>query len=376
VIRNQSRPVKFKFTSVSEKELSQNILLKKQEPEKRSESWITGYRETPVSFIPVITSALNWKDHAGAWKVRWGLNRMNYRVLPGLYACGSPGPDSPVMVSANYKLSFDRLRASLNGIDAWILVLDTKGVNVWCAAGKGTFGTAELVRQIRETRLNETVNHNTLIIPQLGATGVRALEVTKETGFKVRFGPVRCEDIPLYLKNGLIKTQSMKQVVFPLRERMAVAPMEIVQGLMPFGIILLLALLTEILLIRRADSGLLFSLIPPAAGFISGTVLFPALLPWLPGRSFAWKGYLLGHITGGILILLLKPDLSSLTLYLFLLPVISSYAALNFTGASTFASVSGTRRELRIALPLLIASLAIAVILKALLIVRLFLPVH
>ena len=77
---------------------------------------------------------------------------MDYRVEPGLYAVGSPTADSPVLVSANYKMSFDRLRSALPGVDAWILVLDTKGINVWCAAGKGTFGTDELVRRIEAAR--------------------------------------------------------------------------------------------------------------------------------------------------------------------------------------------------------------------------------
>jgi len=66
--------------------------------------------------------------------------RMSYAISPGLYAVGNPTKESDVFVSANYKLSFDVLRRELKGFNAWILVLDTKGINVWCAAGKGTFG--------------------------------------------------------------------------------------------------------------------------------------------------------------------------------------------------------------------------------------------
>ena len=99
--------------------------------------------------------------------MRWGIGRMLYRVEPGLYAVGRPDPQSPVLVSANYKLSFDRLRRQLGGWDAWILVLDTKGVNVWCAAGKGTFGTDELVGRVESCRLAEVVAHRRLIVPQL-----------------------------------------------------------------------------------------------------------------------------------------------------------------------------------------------------------------
>src|SRR3972149_4169926 len=75
----------------------------------------------------------------------WGIGRDRCRVAPGLYALGAPGGDSPVLVTANYKLTFDVLRRDAAGLDAWILVLDTRGINVWCAAGEGTFGTEEAI---------------------------------------------------------------------------------------------------------------------------------------------------------------------------------------------------------------------------------------
>jgi CO dehydrogenase/acetyl-CoA synthase gamma subunit (corrinoid Fe-S protein) len=82
---------------------------------------------------------------------------MRYRAAPGLYRIGQPDANSPVLVTANYKLTVDRVRKELVGMNVWLLVLDTKGVNVWCAAGKGTFGTDELVRRIQAANLNEVV---------------------------------------------------------------------------------------------------------------------------------------------------------------------------------------------------------------------------
>ncbi len=106
-------------------------------------------------------------------------------------------PTSPqVLVSANYKMSFDRLRQALSGLDLWILVIDTKGINVWCAAGKGTFGTEELVGRIAQVGLGDVVKGRGLILPQLGAPGVAANEVLKRTGFKVVYGPVRASTFP------------------------------------------------------------------------------------------------------------------------------------------------------------------------------------
>ena len=102
-------------------------------------------------------------------KCRVSSFRNNYTVIPGLYAIGNPDADSDVIVTANYKYSFDIVRTALKGLNPWVLVLDTKGINVWCAAGKGTFGTEELVKQINITSLKQVVNHKRVIVPQLGA---------------------------------------------------------------------------------------------------------------------------------------------------------------------------------------------------------------
>ena len=124
--------------------------------------------------IPRVSSKLAFADRLGGLLVRLGYRRRSYRVEPGLYRVGSPAAVSPVLVTANYKLTFDKVRACLDGIDAWLLVLDTKGINVWCAAGKGTFGTKELTERIAATDLKNVVSHRRLILPQLGATGVSA----------------------------------------------------------------------------------------------------------------------------------------------------------------------------------------------------------
>ena len=115
---------------------------------------------------------------------------------PGLYAVGEPDRESDVFVTANYKLSFDILRRELKGLNAWIIVLDTKGINVWCAAGKGTFGTNELINRINEINLHNVVSHRRIIIPQLGAVGVNARIVHQRTGFRVYFGPVHAKRHP------------------------------------------------------------------------------------------------------------------------------------------------------------------------------------
>jgi len=110
---------------------------------------------------------------------------MHYMVDAGLYALGQPNHSSPVFVTANYKMSFDRLRQAVPDRNAWILVLDTKGINVWCAAGKGTFGTEELVSRIKTSGLERAAGlHFRIILVGFNAP----LEFL--TGFTVRLrGP-------------------------------------------------------------------------------------------------------------------------------------------------------------------------------------------
>ena len=135
--------------------------------ERTDRPWIDGSVRTPIGDIPRVVTKLSRADQAGTWKVRCGISRDRYKVAPGLYAVGQPTSASVVLVSANYKLSFDRLRSQLGGLDAWILVLDTRGINVWCAAGKGTFGTDEIIARARAARLDEVVGHRQLVVPQL-----------------------------------------------------------------------------------------------------------------------------------------------------------------------------------------------------------------
>lgn len=309
----------------------------------------------PPSGIVRITPNWNLRDYAGAISVRWGWRRMQYRVAPGLYALGAPGPESPVWVTANYKLPFDLLRRALRGLHGWILVLDTQGVNVWCAAGKGTFCTAELARRIQETQLEKVVSHRQLILPQLAASGVNAFKAAKQTGFRVIFGPVYARDIPEFLANGNVATPAMRRVHFTWRERLAVAPLELV---LHFKRMLLAGLVLACLggftaggfsWMRVWPGGVSVVLLWLATYVLAG-LLGPLLLPWLPTRAFAVKGAALGMVLG----LLPAPALGSFSraaAWVWLVAAGASFLLLNFTGSTTFTSPSGVRKEIRLALP-------------------------
>ena len=304
------------------------------------------------------TSTLSKKDLLGAFKARWGV-RDNYKVEPGLYALGKPGCESPVFVSANYKLTFDALRKNLGGINCWILILDTKGINVWCAAGKGTFGTDELVERVWAAGLSGRVTHRALILPQLGATGVSAHEVKRRTGFDVFYGPVRARDIKAYLASGYKASKEMRTVSFNLADRVVLIPMELVPAV-KIAAPAALAMLAANLIISKPFDKRDFAAL--AGSVFAGSVMVPVLLPLIPGRAFAWKGWLAGLVcttwANGVSKGFEKGNRLLSAGRLLLFPAVSSYLAMNFTGATTYTSPSGVRKEMRKALPFITVAAA------------------
>lgn len=326
--------------------------------------WITGVINTPEGDVPVISTALSAKDVLGAWKVRWGIGRMDYTVPPGLYAVGKPDAAAPVLVSANYKLTFDMLRKELTGLSCWVLILDTRGVNVWCAAGKGTFGTDELLNRITKTRLSGIVSHRTLILPQLGAPGICAHEVTRQSGFAVVYGPVRASDIKAYLQAGQKATEDMRTVKFTAWNRLVLTPMELV--IAAEKSLLMLGVLFLINLFAARPFGLTDFMLY-AGAVLTGTVVTPLLLPVIPGRAFAWKGWLMGMIwTAGCLLAIgwFSHGYWPLVVgYLLALPALSSFLAMNFTGSSTYTSFSGVMKEMQTAVPMIAVAVAAGVVL-------------
>jgi hypothetical protein len=333
-------------------------------PYDKNDKWVTSEILTPKGSVPVVSTNLHFKDIFGAWKVRWGIGRMNYKINPGLYAVGKPDHTSPVLVSANYKLTFDLLRKELSGMDCWILILDTKGINVWCAAGKGTFGTDELVNRILKTGLSEIVTHRKLVLPQLGATGVSVHEVKKQIGFSIVYGPVRSKDIKAFLDSDFKATEEMRTVKFTMWDRLVLTPVELVAAakfsLVVFGILFLLNLFA-------ARPFGLADFIAYAGTVVMGTVITPLLLPVIPGRAFAWKGWLLGLLWALEFIWYsgwFVPESLLLAIgYLLVLPSFSAYLAMNFTGSSTYTSFSGVIKEMKIAVPLIAISLIVGIVL-------------
>jgi hypothetical protein len=325
-----------------------------------------GSIQTRVGPIPQVSSSLARPDRWGSAKARWGVGRMHYTVDPGIYALGNPDGQAPVLVTANYKMSFDRLREALPVRNVWILVLDTKGINVWCAAGKGTFGTEELVSRISSSGLEQIVSHRELILPQLAGPGVAAHLVKKLSGFKVIYGPIRAKDLPTFLEAGLKATPEMRQKTFTIGERVVLIPIELVDALkwtlmvLPAFFVLGGLGAPAAFWFNALNYGI-FAIVALLAALVAGSVLTPLLLPWLPGRAFSIKGLEMGLVTALILLAFRAGNLGAwqgrleILGWFLMIPALSAFLAMNLTGASTYTSLSGVKKEMKWAVPFEIA---------------------
>ena len=263
------------------------------------------------------------------------------------------------------------LRKNLSGENGWILVLDTKGVNVWCAAGKGTFGTKELVNRIRLVSLDKVVNHKSLILPQLGATGVAAHKVKEETGFNVQYGPVRASDIKKFIHNGYRADKEMRRVTFGFKDRIKLIPNDFMYG----KYYLLGAMAVFFLISGLSRAGISYkdfsgeggpAILKVFLAYISGIVITPMFLPYFPARKFSLKGFYAGGVIFLILLLLkfTGRNIFEIISWFLIMTAISSFLAMNFTGSSTYTSLSGVKKEMKISVPFQIGFAVIGIVLQ------------
>ena len=148
-----------------------------------------------------------------------------FRWLPrsaptGLFRIGDPDQSSPVIVTGNFSLTIRRVRRALQGQNLWLLVANSDGINVWCAADGGIFTHHRVIDAIKVSELGSRVEHRQVILPALSASGVDLENIREETGFRAQFGPVYARDIPAYLEGRKKKTEAMRRFDFGPRHRL------------------------------------------------------------------------------------------------------------------------------------------------------------
>jgi hypothetical protein len=318
--------------------------------------------------VPQVATDLAWRDKLGTIGARTGFSRNNYKITPGLYCIGEPTATSPVLVTANYKLSFDALRQELVGVNAWILVIDTRGINVWCAAGKGTFSAEEIAYQVHKANLDQIVTHREVLLPQLSANGVAAHELKKLCGFRGRFGPILAADLPKFLQAGEAD-EDMRTVTFTLRERAVLIPLEFCMlwkqlGIVAVIIFILSGISPDFFSPTLALNRGILLVFATLTAMLAGTVATPLLLPWLPFRQFWLKGAIMGSLASLLQLFVGWQPVGSIEKIAIFFWTIScsAYLAMNFTGSTPFTSLSGVAKEMRRGLVFQVGSAVLALI--------------
>jgi NAD-dependent dihydropyrimidine dehydrogenase PreA subunit len=230
----------------------------------------------------------------------------------GLCVIGQPGPDAPVFLTCNFDLTVRRVLRELQGMDCYLLVANSKGINVWCAAGGGILNAHRVISVLKTSRIAERVNHRTLILPQLSAPGVDVRRVERETGWHCQFGPVYAEDIPAYVAASFTKTDGMRQARFRLGDRLEMAvmwaaPMSLLAGVpvavfSPRSLLGVLALIWTFTLFLYALYEPVKRYVPGSVGLVKTVVLglvgVAGLGVWSLGTSHWEFGKLVGWCLG------------------------------------------------------------------------------
>ncbi|HMF32854.1 MAG TPA: methyltransferase domain-containing protein [Candidatus Lokiarchaeia archaeon] len=280
-------------------------------------------------------------------------------IEPGIYAAGHPTADSPVVVTANYYYTFFRVMRDLRGVDAWVLCVDSRGINVWCAARGGDFGNEQLVEAVQATGLEQVVSHRHLVLPQLAAGGVSIPELPPSFDFKVRYGPVWSRDLPSYLiEHPARKNTLMRVAKFTLTKRIEAGVTHVTFLLRKFlfwpSILALLGLVAVASLLgmplTASPWGLLLAFVGAAWVAVAGVgVLIALCFPVVKSiPAFTKKGYIFGALSatlGGSILLMLNPSLLILPGALLLLFWLGLFETLSFSGYTMESSPRAIQGE-------------------------------
>jgi len=118
-----------------------------------------------------------------------------------LYEIGSVSPESPVIVTTNFSLTYFTVESEVENskIPTYISVVETEGMGVLNAYAGDKWSPEKIAKTLEKQKVREKVNHNTIIIP--GLVAVFRAELIDEFGWNVIVGPEEAARIPSFLKN-------------------------------------------------------------------------------------------------------------------------------------------------------------------------------
>ncbi len=126
------------------------------------------------------------------------------QVQPGIYEINNPKPDSPVLVTTNFSITYFSVANEVEaaGLPAWLVVCDAEGMSVLTAWAAGKFDAERIAKSIKGFKVADKVSRQRLIIP--GHVAVLSGELEAELpDWEIRVGPREALDLPKFMKTAL-----------------------------------------------------------------------------------------------------------------------------------------------------------------------------
>ncbi|MHA1115021.1 MAG: HgcAB-like fusion protein [Candidatus Heimdallarchaeaceae archaeon] len=197
----------------------------------------------------------------------------------GLVKIGEPNEMSPVFLTVNFHLTVLKVKKALRGLNCYLLVANSHGINVWCATAGGHFNNRSVISILKTSGINELVKHRKIILPQLAAVGIEKKVVKEKTGWNIIWGPVYAKDIPIFLRNDFKKEDYLREIKFTILERLEMV------GMWSFLFTILVLIPVSIFWINEVIFVLIVVWLPATLLFI----LFPYYEPLLKKEEIAKK---------------------------------------------------------------------------------------
>ena len=123
------------------------------------------------------------------------------QVSPGLYEISGPNPESPLLVTTNFSLTYFSVAGEVEGSGkpTWLLIVDSEGMSVLTGWAAGKFDAAKIAKSVNQFGVTGKISHKKLVLPGLVAGLSGELE-EELPGWEIRVGPREAIDIPAYLK--------------------------------------------------------------------------------------------------------------------------------------------------------------------------------
>jgi len=122
------------------------------------------------------------------------------QVQPKLYEVGQVTPDSPVLFTTNFSLTYYSVEGEVEAsrVPTYILAVDTEGTSVLTAYSGDKLNEKVVAKAMNNTSVGERLKHKKLIIP--GLVAVMSAKLKDETGWDILVGPKEASGLPSYLK--------------------------------------------------------------------------------------------------------------------------------------------------------------------------------